>query len=120
MWGCFKTMLVVFFTNASVNTMAVVVPSPARVAVLSAACFIILTARFSTGSRSSMDLATVTPSLVTVILAVCWGDSIRTVFPLGPRVLFTAFAIFVIPLINFSRPSFPKSSSLGMYPDSFI
>ena len=57
-------------TNPSVNTMAVVVPSPAEVAVLSAASFIILTARFSTGSIKSTDLATVTPSFVTVIPCV--------------------------------------------------
>ena len=55
------------FTKASVNTIAVVVPSPARVAVRSAASRIIRTARFSTGSIRAIDLATVTPSLVTVM-----------------------------------------------------
>ena len=54
-------------TKDSVKTIAVVVPSPALVAVWSAASFIILTARFSTGSNNSIDRATVTPSLVTVI-----------------------------------------------------
>ena len=56
--------------KASVSTIAVVVPSPALVAVRSAASFMILTARFSTGSNKSTALATVTPSLVTVMPCV--------------------------------------------------
>ena len=57
-------------TKASVNTMAVVVPSPASEAVRSEASFIMRTAKFSTGSTKSTALATVTPSLVTVIPCV--------------------------------------------------
>ena len=108
------------FTNASVRTVAVVVPSPAEVAVLSAACFIIRTARFSTGSNKSTAFATVTPSLVTVNPPVTYCDSIRTVFPLGPNVLLTAFAICVIPEISFPLPFSPKDNSLGLKPDGIL
>ena len=59
-----------FLTMASVSTIAVVVPSPALAAVREAASLIICTARFSTGSSSCIDLATVTPSFVTVIPCV--------------------------------------------------
>ena len=98
-------------TIASVSTIAVVVPSPAEVAVLSAASFTIVTAKFSTGSCRLIDLATVTPSLVTVIPRVWVWDSSTTVFPIGPSVLFTALDIFSIPLISLSRPSWPKCKS---------
>ena len=87
-------------TKDSVNTIDDVVPSPATVAVRSAASFIILTARFSTGSIRSTDFATVTPSFVTVIPRVCSGDSISTVLPLGPMVDFTALLIFSIPALS--------------------
>ena len=100
-------------TIASVNTTLVVVPSPALVAVLSAASFIILTARFSTGSSRKIDFATVTPSLVTVIPCVWFGLSISTVLPRGPSVLFTALEIVVIPFINLSLPSLSKTKSFG-------
>ena len=103
-------------TNASVNTMAVVVPSPAAVAVLSAASFIIRTARFSLGSIRSIDFATVTPSFVTVMPCVWCGDSISTVLPPGPSVLLTAFDILTTPLISFFLPSLPNCNSLGEYP----
>ena len=66
-------------TKALDNTIAVVVPSPADIAVFSAASFTILTAKFSTGSSKLIDLATVTPSLVTVIPDKCSSDSISTV-----------------------------------------
>ena len=104
------------FTNASVRTMAVVVPSPALVAVLSAASRIILTARFSTGSIRSIAFATVTPSFVTVIPCVWCGDSITTVLPPGPKVLLTAEAILLMPLISFWRPAWSKCKSFGLYP----
>ena len=100
-------------TSASVSTIAVVVPSPAVVAVLSAASFIILTARFSDGSIRSIALATVTPSLVTVMPCVCCGDSISTVLPPGPKVLFTALDILITPLISFCLPSAPNCKSFG-------
>ena len=52
-------------TIACANTVAVVVPSPALSAVLEATSFTICAPMFSTGSLSSISLATVTPSLVT-------------------------------------------------------
>ena len=48
------------------STVAVVVPSPARSEVLVATSFTICAPMFSSGSSSSISLATVTPSLVTV------------------------------------------------------
>ena len=104
------------FTNASANTIAVVVPSPAELAVRCAASFIICIARFSIGSSKKTDAATVTPSLVMVMPLRCSGDSTRTVLPLGPSVLFTAFEILEIPLISLSLPCLSKCRSFGMYP----
>ena len=103
-------------TNASVKTIAVVVPSPAAVAVLSAASFIIRTARFSDGSIRSIAFATVTPSLVTVIPCVWCGDSMSTVLPPGPSVLLTALDILTTPLISLVLPADPNCKSLGEYP----
>ena len=72
------------------STVAVVVPSPARSEVLVATSFTICAPMFSIASASSISLATVTPSLVTV------GEpnflSMTTFRPLGPRVTFTASA----------------------------
>ena len=103
-------------TNALVNTIDVVVPSPAVVAVLSAASRIIRTARFSVGSTSPIDFATVTPSLVTVIPCVCSGDSINTVWPDGPNVLLTASAILFMPFTSFSLASSLNSNFFGVNP----
>ena len=97
----------------SVSTMLVVVPSPASVAVRSAACLTIFTAKFSIGSIKSIDLATVTPSLVTVRPCVWFGDSINTVLPLGPNVLLTALESFLIPLTNLPCASSSKAKSFG-------
>ena len=60
------TLLRALWINSCAITMDVVVPSPAVEAVLSAACLIIDTARFSVGSISVILFATVTPSFVTV------------------------------------------------------
>ena len=109
----FANKLVPAFTRASVSTIAVVVPSPANEAVRSAASFIMRTARFSVGSIRLIDLATVTPSLVTVIPPTCSGDSISTVLPCGPKVLLTAFDSWDMPEINLSLPSLPNCNSLG-------
>ena len=72
------------------STVAVVVPSPARSEVLVATSFTICAPMFSIGSASSISLATVTPSLVTV------GEpnflSMTTFRPLGPSVTLTASA----------------------------
>src|SRR5439155_242163 len=70
------------------STVAVVVPSPARSDVLVATSFTIWAPMFSIGSSSSISLATVTPSLVTVGLPNFL--SMTTFRPFGPRVIFTA------------------------------
>jgi hypothetical protein len=82
---------------------AVVVPSPATVDVLDATSFTICAPMFSYESSSSISLATVTPSLVTV------GEpndfSSTTLRPEGPSVTFTARANFETPRRIASRAS---------------
>src|SRR5688572_16156441 len=81
--------------TAWASTVAVVVPSPAVSDVLLATSRTICAPMFSSGSCSSISLATVTPSLVMV------GDpnflSSTTLRPLGPRVTFTASASWLTP-----------------------
>src|SRR6204780_1280839 len=80
---------------ASARTVAVVVPSPAASLVLLATSRTIWAPIFSYGSSSSISLATVTPSLVTV------GEpnflSMTTLRPLGPRVATTALESLATP-----------------------
>jgi hypothetical protein len=91
------------------RTVAVVVPSPATSEVLVATSFTIWAPMFSTGSSSSISLATVTPSLVTV------GDpnflSSTTLRPLGPSVTFTALASLSTPILSWARASTSNFSS---------
>jgi hypothetical protein len=72
------------------STVAVVVPSPATSEVLEATSFTIWAPMFASLSSSSISLATVTPSFLTV------GEphdfSRMTLRPRGPRVTFTVFA----------------------------
>lgn len=70
---------------ALAKTVAVVVPSPASSLVLMETCLIRLAPIFSNLSSNSIDLATVTPSLV--ILGYPNYYSIKTFFPLGPNVI---------------------------------
>ena len=67
---------------------------------------------FSTGSFSSISLATVTPSLVT------WGApnflSITTFLPLGPNVAFTALASASTPFLSLSLASTSNIISLAI------
>src|SRR5208282_115778 len=72
------------------RTVAVVVPSPATSLVLLATSRTICAPMFSRGSRSSISLATVTPSLV--MIGAPNFFSITALRPLGPRVIFTASA----------------------------
>src|SRR5271169_4908955 len=87
------------------RTVAVVVPSPATSDVLEATSRTICAPMFSSGSFSSISLATVTPSLVMS------GEpnffSITTLRPLGPRVTFTASARTFTPLRIDCRDSSP-------------
>src|SRR5213593_2954018 len=79
----------------SASTVAVVVPSPAASLVLLATSRTICAPMFSYGSSSSISLATVTPSLVTV------GEpnflSSTTLRPLGPSVAVTALESLATP-----------------------
>src|SRR5213080_690017 len=77
------------------STVAVVVPSPATSEVFDATSRTIWAPMFSSGSCSSISLATVTPSLV------MFGPpnffSRTTLRPLGPRVTLTASASWLTP-----------------------
>src|SRR5258707_13385634 len=75
---------------ACASTVAVVVPSPATSEVLEATSRTICAPIFSSGSRSSISLATVTPSLV--MIGAPNFFSITALRPLGPRVILTASA----------------------------
>ncbi len=72
------------------STVAVVVPSPATSEVLEATSRTICAPMFSSGSRSSISFATVTPSLV--MIGAPNFFSITALRPLGPSVIFTASA----------------------------
>src|SRR5580693_4908233 len=80
---------------ACANTVAVVVPSPATSEVLEATSRTICAPMFSRGSRNSISLATVTPSLV--MIGAPNFFSITALRPLGPRVIFTASARALTP-----------------------
>src|ERR1051325_2052989 len=92
---------------ACASTVAVVVPSPARSDVLVATSFTIWAPIFSISSSSSISLATVTPSLVTVGLPNFF--SMTTLRPLGPSVTFTASASLSTP--RFKRARAPTLNS---------
>src|SRR5215207_9223740 len=79
------------------RTVAVVVPSPATSFVLVAASFKSCAPILANGSSSSISLATVTPSWVTV--GAPYFLSSATLRPLGPSVVLTALA-------SVSTPSF--------------
>ena len=86
---------------ARASTVAVVVPSPARSEVFCATSTTSFAPMFSKRSSSSISLATVTPSLVTV------GPpndlSMITLRPVGPIVMATALASFSTPCNIFAR-----------------
>ena len=86
------------------STVAVVVPSPATSEVLDATSLTICAPMFSNLSSSSISLATLTPSLVTVGAPKLFSST--TLRPLGPRVTFTAVARTFTPLaIRFRESS---------------
>src|SRR5688572_16842065 len=93
------------------RTVAVVVPSPALSEVLEATSFTICAPMFSNLFSSSISLATVTPSLVTV------GEpqdfSMTTLRPRGPRVTFTASASVFTPRRISARAFSSKRISLA-------
>src|SRR3984893_3238176 len=77
------------------STVAVVVPSPATSEVFEATSRTICAPMFSSGSLSSISLATVTPSLV--MIGAPNFFSITALRPLGPSVIFTASARMLTP-----------------------
>src|ERR1700730_12091 len=85
------------------STVAVVVPSPATSEVLEATSFTICAPIFSNLSSSSISLATVTPSLVTVGAPKLFSST--TSRPLGPSVTVTASVRTLIPFRILSRAS---------------
>src|SRR3989475_13286199 len=99
-------------TIACARTTEVVVPSPAMSFVLVAASLRSCAPMFSNGSSSSISRATVTPSWVTV------GEpnflSSATLRPLGPSVVFTAFAMTSTPCFSFLRASSVNTSCFAM------
>src|SRR5205823_600069 len=96
---------------ACASTVAVVVPSPAISEVLVATSFTIWAPMFSTGSSSSISLATVTPSLVIVGFPNFF--SMTTLRPFGPRVTFTASASWSTPRLRRERASVLNSRYLA-------
>src|SRR6516225_703795 len=88
---------------ARLSTVAVVVPSPATSEVLEATSLTIWAPMFSNLSSSSISLATVTPSLVTVGAPRLFSKT--TFRPLGPRVTITASARMFTPRSTLSRAS---------------
>src|SRR5919205_1760178 len=102
---------------ASARTVAVVVPSPATSLVLLAASLSSWAPMFSKGSASSMSLATVTPSWVT--LGAPYFLSRATLRPFGPRVVLTASARVSTPRFRALRASSRNTSCLaGIYVSS--
>src|SRR5207248_9243332 len=97
---------------ASAITVAVVVPSPATSEVLLATSLTIFAPMSSYLSSSSISLATVTPSLVTV------GEPndfwMITLRPLGPSVTLTARANFETPRRIASRASWSNAICLAL------
>ena len=96
---------------ARARTVAVVVPSPANLDVLSATSWTSFAPMFSKGSSSSTSLETVTPSLVTV------GPPndllMMTLRPVGPIVTATASASLSTPAITFARAASSNMSCLA-------
>src|SRR5690242_3248123 len=99
-------------TIAWAMTVDVVVPSPATSLVLVAACFSIWAPMFWKWFSSSISLATVTPSWVTV-----GGPhflSMATLRPLGPSVTLTAWARASIPFLSCRRADSSKTRSFAV------
>ena len=95
------------------STVAVVVPSPATSEVLEATSLTIWAPMFSNGSSSSISLATVTPSLVTVGAPKLFSRT--TLRPLGPRVTLTASASVSTPSRICSRASCVEDDFFGCH-----
>ena len=88
---------------ACANTVAEVVPSPARSFVFEATSLTICAPMFSNVSSNSISFATVTPSLVMEGPPNCL--SITTFLPFGPNVTLTALASASTPFFRASLAS---------------
>src|SRR5262249_51416949 len=97
---------------------AVVVPSPALSEVFDATSLTICAPIFSNLFSSSISLATVTPSLVTV--GAPHDFSITTLRPRGPSVTLTAFARVSTPICTRLRAFSSKMMSLAAMTFSFL
>ena len=102
------------FTIACARTVAVVVPSPATSSVFFATSLTSSAPIFSIGSSSSISFAMDTPSFV--IVGAPHFFSSTTLRPLGPSVIFTAFASWSMPRSSARRASSSKLMSLGSHP----
>ena len=98
-------------TIAWVNTVAVVVPSPAISAVFAATSFTIWAPIFSNLSSSSISLATVTPSFE--MRGAPNALSSTTLRPFGPSVTLTASASTSTPCSILSRASLENLTSFA-------
>src|SRR5271156_6204991 len=114
---------------ACASTVAVVVPSPATSAVFDATSRTICAPMFSSGSGSSISLATVTPSLV--IMGAPNFFSMTALRPFGPSVIFTASASAFTPrrmdwrefspvTICFAISAYPPKLSPRNFPFSYL
>ena len=106
---------IALFSIAWANTVAVVVPSPASLTVWRAASFKSVAPMFSTGSKSVIVLATVTPSFV--ICGFPLESSNITHLPPAPKVELTAFVSLSIPLNTLFLASLPKLRCLTIESD---
>src|SRR5579864_4864974 len=97
---------------ACARTVAVVVPSPATSEVFDATSRTICAPMFSSGSCSSISLATVTPSLV--MIGAPNFFSITAFRPLGPSVIFTASASALTPRRIDWRDASPVTICFGI------
>ena len=96
---------------ACASTVAVVVPSPAVSEVLEATSLTIWAPRLANLSSSSISLATVTPSLVTV--GAPQDLSMTTLRPRGPSVALTVSASAFTPARMRERPASSNRISLA-------
>ena len=100
------------FTILYARTVAVVVPSPAISFVFIATSFKSSAPKFSISSSSTISFAILTPSFI--ITGGVNSLFKATFLPLGPKVIFTASANFVIPLCIASLASFPYNIFLAI------
>ena len=93
-------------------------PSPATSSVFFATSLTSSAPIFSSGSSSSISLAIETPSLV--IVGAPHFFSRTTLRPLGPSVIFTAFASWSMPRSSARRASSSNEMSFGAIPSNLL